>query len=53
MFIEVSAKTGQGIDALLDSMLLQAEVLELKAANRWSLPRVLLLNHVLIRDVAL
>lgn len=32
MFIEVSAKTGQGIDALLDSMLLQAEVLELKAA---------------------
>jgi len=32
MFIEVSAKTGQGIDTLLDSMLLQAEVLELKAA---------------------
>ena len=32
MFIEVSAKTGQGIDALLDSMLLQAEILELKAA---------------------
>lgn len=31
MFIEVSAKTGQGIDALLDSILLQAEVLELKA----------------------
>jgi translation initiation factor IF-2 len=32
MFIEVSAQTGQGIDSLLDSMLLQAEVLELKAA---------------------
>lgn len=30
-FIEVSAKTGQGIDALLDAVLLQAEVLELKA----------------------
>ena len=30
-FIPVSAKTGQGIDALLDSILLQAEVLELKA----------------------
>lgn len=31
MFIEVSAKTGQGIDSLLESVLLQAEVLELKA----------------------
>lgn len=31
MFIEVSAKTGQGIDALLESVLLQAELLELKA----------------------
>lgn len=31
MFVEVSAKTGQGIDALLESILLQAEVLELKA----------------------
>lgn len=31
MFVEVSAKTGQGIDALLESVLLQAEVLELKA----------------------
>jgi translation initiation factor IF-2 len=30
-FVEVSAKTGQGIDALLDAVLLQAEVLELKA----------------------
>ena len=31
MFVEVSAKTGQGIDNLLDAILLQAEVLELKA----------------------
>ena len=31
MFAEVSAKTGQGIDDLLESVLLQAEVLELKA----------------------
>ena len=33
MFIEVSAKTGQGIDALLEAVLLQAEVLELKASK--------------------
>jgi len=32
MFVEVSAKTGQGIDSLLDAILLQAEVLELKAS---------------------
>ncbi len=31
MFVPVSAKTGFGIDTLLDSILLQAEVLELKA----------------------
>jgi len=31
MFREVSAKTGQGIDALLEAVLLQAEILELKA----------------------
>jgi translation initiation factor IF-2 len=31
MFVDVSAKTGQGIDQLLESVLLQAEVLELKA----------------------
>lgn len=30
-FVAVSAKTGQGIDSLLESVLLQAEVLELKA----------------------
>jgi translation initiation factor IF-2 len=31
MFVQVSAKTGDGIDSLLDAILLQAEVLELKA----------------------
>ena len=31
MFVNVSAHTGQGIDALLDAILLQAEVLELQA----------------------
>ncbi|MPS48131.1 translation initiation factor IF-2 [Methylobacillus sp.] len=31
MFVEVSAKTGAGIDNLLEAVLLQAEVLELKA----------------------
>jgi translation initiation factor IF-2 len=36
MFIEVSAKTGQGIDALLEGILLQAEVLELKAPRKTS-----------------
>jgi translation initiation factor IF-2 len=32
MFVPVSAKTGDGIDKLLDAILLQAEVLELTAA---------------------
>jgi len=31
MFVEVSSKSGQGIDKLLEGILLQAEVLELKA----------------------
>jgi translation initiation factor IF-2 len=31
MFAHVSAKTGEGVDALLESILLQAEVLELRA----------------------
>ena len=31
MFVDVSAKTGSGIDSLLESILLQAEVLELTA----------------------
>ncbi|HEX5538360.1 MAG TPA: translation initiation factor IF-2, partial [Methylophilaceae bacterium] len=33
MFVDVSAKTGQGIDDLLEAILLQAEVLELTAAR--------------------
>ncbi|HTP73164.1 MAG TPA: translation initiation factor IF-2 [Burkholderiaceae bacterium] len=32
-FVPVSAKTGQGVDNLLEQVLLQAEVLELKAAS--------------------
>jgi translation initiation factor IF-2 len=31
IFVNVSARTGQGVDQLLDALLLQAEVLELKA----------------------
>ncbi len=31
MFVQVSAKTGQGIDSLLERLLLQAEILELRA----------------------
>jgi len=33
LFVNVSAKTGEGVDALLDAILLQAELLELKAVN--------------------
>ncbi|MES9972430.1 MAG: translation initiation factor IF-2 [Candidatus Thiodiazotropha sp.] len=33
MFVKVSAKTGEGIDELLDAILLQAEVLELTAVQ--------------------
>jgi len=33
MFVQVSARTGQGIDALLEAILLQGEVLELKASR--------------------
>ena len=32
-FVNISAKTGQGIDDLLDAILIQAEVLELKASE--------------------
>jgi len=34
MFVNVSAITGEGIDALLDAILLQAEVLELQAVDK-------------------
>jgi translation initiation factor IF-2 len=33
IFVNVSAKTGEGVEELLESILLQSEVLELKAAN--------------------
>ncbi|MGD9108861.1 MAG: translation initiation factor IF-2 [Gammaproteobacteria bacterium] len=33
MFVNLSAKTGEGVDALLDAILLQAEVLELTAVK--------------------
>ena len=33
MFVHVSAKTGEGVDSLLDSILTQAEVMELTAVN--------------------
>jgi translation initiation factor IF-2 len=33
MFVNVSAMTGEGVDTLLDAILLQAELLELKAAT--------------------
>jgi translation initiation factor IF-2 len=33
LFVKVSAKTGQGIDELLDTLVLQADVLELKATR--------------------
>jgi translation initiation factor IF-2 len=34
MFVQVSARTGAGVDALLEAILLQAEVLELKAPRK-------------------
>ncbi len=33
MFVNVSARTGEGVDDLLDSILLQAEVMDLKSAS--------------------
>jgi translation initiation factor IF-2 len=33
LFVDVSAKTGDGVDDLLDAILLQAEVMDLKAAE--------------------
>lgn len=33
IFVNVSAKTGEGIDSLLESIMLQAEVMELKAVS--------------------
>lgn len=36
MYVPISAKTGEGVDALLDAILLQSEVLELKAHKQGS-----------------
>jgi translation initiation factor IF-2 len=44
MFVQVSARTGQGIDGLLEAVLLQAEVLELRA------PRAGLASGVVIES---
>jgi translation initiation factor IF-2 len=33
LFVQVSAKTGEGVDGLLDAILLQAEVMDLKAVE--------------------
>jgi translation initiation factor IF-2 len=44
MFVNVSARTGQGVDQLLDAILLQAEVLELRA------PRAGLASGVVIES---
>ena len=33
IFVKVSSKTGEGVEALLDSILVQAEILELKAVD--------------------
>jgi translation initiation factor IF-2 len=41
IYAEVSAKTGAGVDNLLELILLQAEVLELKAnPNKWAVGRI-------------
>ena len=42
LFVDVSAKTGEGIKELLDAILLQAEVLELKAVSDGSAAGVVL-----------
>lgn len=50
-FIDVSAKKGLNIDALLEAVLLEAEVLELTAQSM-HLPKVLLLRHVWTKAAA-
>ena len=46
VFVEVSAKTGQGIDQLLDSILLQAEIMELKASLTGPATGVVIESHL-------
>jgi len=39
IFVNVSARTGEGVDKLLEAILLQAEILELKAPRQaWRVP---------------
>ena len=52
IFQYISAKTGQGIDGLLDIIALQAEMLELKA-NYAGHAKALLLSRALILALAL
>ena len=51
-FVHVSAKTGMGVDELLEAISLQAEVLDLQAVPK-GLLKVLLSNLVLIKAVVL
>ena len=46
MFVNVSAHTGEGIDKLLESILLQAEVLDLKAPQEGSAAGVVLESSI-------
>jgi translation initiation factor IF-2 len=46
MFVNVSARTGQGIDQLLEAILLQAEVLDLKAPQDGSAVGVVLESSI-------
>ena len=46
VFVEVSAKTGQGIDQLLDFILLQAEIMELKASVTGPATGVVIESHL-------
>lgn len=46
MFVHISAKTGQGVDELLDAILLQAEVLELKAIAEGSARGVVIESRI-------
>jgi translation initiation factor IF-2 len=46
MFVNVSARTGQGVDQLLESILLQAEVLDLKAPQDGSAHGVVLESSI-------
>jgi translation initiation factor IF-2 len=46
IMVEVSAKTGQGIDDLLEMILLQAEMMELKASPKESAVGVVIESHM-------